>query len=161
MSSSSATGVGRSATAAGACSTSVVVAGRIGVNWNWGGGAGADNTGRHVVGLQLGGKWTEGTGFTENGVLVDGRLTKLGDELRWDYDWDEPLKPWRVEDPGGRLHLELTPRYDKHTKVEALVMGTETHQVFGTWSGTFITDDGERVEFDALQGFAEESRYRW
>ena len=39
------------------------------VTWNWGGGAG--RAGGHVVGLQVGGKWTEGSGFTENGLIVD------------------------------------------------------------------------------------------
>lgn len=129
--------------------------------WNWGGGAGRVSPDGPLIGLQLGGKWTEGTGFTENGVIVDGRLTKLGEELAWHYDWDEPMRPWHVEDPSGRLRLRLTPRFDKHTKVEALVMGTETHQVFGTWSGSFVTDGGERLAFDGLQGFAEESRSRW
>ena len=129
--------------------------------WNWGGGAGRSRPGGPVVGLQLGGRWTEGTGFTENGVLVDGTLTKLGAELRWDYDWNAPMRPWRVEEPNGRLRLELVPRYDKHTKIQALIMGTETHQVFGTWSGTFVTDGGETIELRGLQGFAEESRSRW
>ncbi len=128
--------------------------------WNWGGGAGRIADGR-VVGIQVGGRWTEGTGGTENGVLVDGRLTKLGRELRWTYDRDELLRPWRVEDPGGRLRLELTPRYDKHTLVDALVLSTETHQIFGSWSGSFTTDEGEVLTFEGLQGFAEESRSRW
>ena len=130
------------------------------ISWNWGSGAGRLADGR-VVGLQLGGRWTEGTGYTENGVLVDGRLTKLGQELRWSYDWAAPLLPWRVEDPGGRLSLTLSPRHDKHTRAEALVLRTETHQVFGSWSGTFTTDDGELLVLDGLQGFAEESRSRW
>lgn len=128
--------------------------------WNWGGGAGT-STGGRTVGLQLGGKWTEGTGSTENGVLVDGTLTKIGDELLWEYDWDMPLRPWRVESPDGRLRLELVPRYDKHTRIRAVVLSTETHQVFGTWSGSFLTDEGESIEFAGLQGFAEESRSRW
>jgi len=129
--------------------------------WNWGGGAGRAGAGGPVVGLQIGGRWTEGTGFTENGVLVDGRLTKLGDELRWDYDWDAPLRPWRVTDPAGRLRLALAPRHDKHTRIQAGLFATETHQVFGTWSGTFHPDAGEPIHFDGLQGFAEESRSRW
>lgn len=129
--------------------------------WNWGGGAGRAGPGGPVVGLQLGGKWTEGTGFTENGVLVDGRLTKLGEELRWEYDWDHPMRPWRVAEPNGRLTLELTPRFDKHTRVWAGIVSTETHQVFGPWTGCFVTDDGERIAFEGLQGFAEESRSRW
>lgn len=129
--------------------------------WNWAGGAGRVGAAGPVLGLQLGGRWTRGTGFTENGLLVDGRLTKLGDELRWDYDWDRPLRPWRVEDPGGRLRAELVPRHDKHSRIQAGVIATETHQVFGHWSGVLRPDGGEPLEFEGIQGFAEESRSRW
>jgi hypothetical protein len=129
-------------------------------NWNWGGGAGRSTDGR-VIGLQLGGKWTEGTRFTENGFLVDGRLTKVGDELTWDYRWDAPLTPWRVQAPDGSIDVTLAPRYDKHTRIQAGVMGMEVHQVFGHWSGRVCTDDGEEHRFHGLQGFAEESRSRW
>lgn len=130
------------------------------ITWNWGGGAG--RCGDHVVGLQFGAKWTEGTGFTENGVIVDGRLTKMGSELRWEYDWNDPMQPWRVVDPGGQLDVILTPRYDKHSQVDAGPdLSSETHQVFGTWSGRLVTDDGLALEFTRLQGFAEEARQRW
>lgn len=128
--------------------------------WNWGGGAGHADDGS-VVGLQLGGKWTEGTGLTENGVILDGRLTKIGAELTWDYSWNAPMRPWRVTDPSGHLDLFLTPRYDKHSNINAGVLKRETHQVFGDWSGWVADDAGRRVNFDGLQGFAEESRARW
>ena len=129
------------------------------ISWNW--GAGAGHCGDQLVGIQVGGKWTEGTGFTENGFLLDGRLTKLGSELAWDYSWDAPMRPWRVQDPGGQLDLILTPRHDKHTCVEAGDLGSETHQVFGTWSGRLITDEGRSLDVVGLQGFAEEARQRW
>ena len=130
------------------------------INWNWGGGAGT--SGDHVLGLQFGAKWTEGSGFTENGLIVDGRLSKLGRELDWEYDWNEPMRPWRVSDPGGQLECELTPRFDRHSAVEISDdLGSETHQVFGTWSGRFESDDGERGDFSGVQGFAEEARQRW
>ena len=128
--------------------------------WNWGGGAGRTGDGR-VVGLQLGGLWTEGTGATENGVVVDGRLTKLGDELTWTYDWDAPLRPWRVHHPDGSLDLTLAPVHDRHTAVDAVVLATEVHQVFGTWTGHVTTEDDVRVEVPGVLGFAEESRSRW
>lgn len=128
--------------------------------WNWGGGAGRSTEGA-VVGIQIGAKWTEGTGFTENGVIVDGVLTKIGDELTWDYDWDQPTAPWHVHLADGTFDLTLTPGYDKHTKVQALVMGTEVHQVFGTWSGHVTTDAGAVHHVDGIRGFAEESRSRW
>jgi hypothetical protein len=129
------------------------------ITWNWGGGAG--RSGPHVVGLQVGGKWTEGTGATENGIIVDGRLSKLGAELVWDYDWDDPMAPWHVTDPGGQLDVVLTPRFDKHSKLEGRKRGSETHQVFGTWSGRARTDDGLELDLADLQGFAEEARQEW
>ena len=129
------------------------------ITWNWGGGAG--RCGDHVVGLQFGAKWTEGSGFTENGVIVDGRLTKIGAELTWDYDWNAPMLPWHVVDPGGQLDVVLTPRFDKHSKLDGRKRGSETHQVFGTWSGRVRTDDGLELELIDVQGFAEEARQDW
>jgi hypothetical protein len=128
--------------------------------WNWGGGAGRTKDGT-VIGLQLGGKWTVGTGYTENALLVNGRLSKIGSELEWDYSWDDPMRPWRVSDPNGQLDVSLTPRYDKHDRLDLKVMSRETHLVFGTWSGTVTDDNGTRFEITEAQGFAEESRARW
>lgn len=53
-------------------------------------------------------------GATENGVLVDGRLSKIGRELEWTYDWHDPMSPWRVRDPGGQIDVTLSPRYDEY-----------------------------------------------
>jgi hypothetical protein len=125
------------------------------ITWNWGGGAGV--VGSHAVGIQIGAKWTAGTGFTENGVIVDGRLSKIGSELEWEYGWDSPMKPWHIVDPNGQLDIVLTPRFDKFTDGPA----GGTHQVFGTWAGRVVTDDGLSLTFDALQGFAEEARQDW
>ena len=130
------------------------------VRWNWGGGAGVSAQGS-VIGLQLGGKWTVGTGFTENGIIVDGRLTKIGEELEWTYQWDAPLRPWRVHNPDGSLDLVLAPTYDRHTRINAVVLATEVHQVFGTWSGHVTGDSGARQNIENIVGFAEESRSRW
>ena len=146
----------------GACSTSAAGAGRTARSAGTGAAAPVGSPTSTSSASSSAAKWTEGTGFTENGVIVDGRLTKLGHELRWTYDWDDPLTPWRVERsrrPARRSML--TPRFDKHTKVEALVLRSETHQVFGTWSGSFTTDEARSLTLEGLQGFAEESRSRW
>lgn len=127
--------------------------------WNWGGGAG--RVGSHVVGLQFGAKWTDGSGFTENGLLIDGRLHKIGRELELTYDWDAPLEPWRIVDPGGQIDVTLHPRFDKHSTLPGPNGGSETHQVFGTFAGTIRGDDGSELSFDALQGFVEEARQDW
>lgn len=122
------------------------------VRWNWGAGSGISD-GR-TIGLQVGARWTEGTGITENGVFVDGILHKISDELRWDYDLSHPLRPWRVR--GGGLDATLTPFYDKHSARNLGVVASRTHQCFGVWSGIF----GD-VAFDGLEGFAEDVHNRW
>jgi len=129
------------------------------LTWNWGAGSGrADGT---VVGLQFGARWTEGTGATENGFLLDGRLTKLGRELTWSYEWEDPTAPWSIEDPGGQLSVVLTPVHDKYTRTGGDDLGSEVHQVFGTYAGRVTDDDGRTVEFRGIPGFAEEARQRW
>ncbi len=131
------------------------------IRWNWAAASGASLDGR-MVGLQLGGKWTAGTGCTENGVCIDGRMTKISDELDWAYDWDDPMKPWRVSDPAsGRIEAELTPTKDKHTKTNIGIVSMEVHQCFGTWAGHLTTAGGDVIEFSGIPGFAEEARNRW
>jgi hypothetical protein len=130
------------------------------ITWNWGGGAG--RVGERVIGLQFGGQWTEGSGATENAVLVDGRLSKIGRELVFTYDWDNPLDPWTVTDPGGQLHLTLYPQFDKYTHTDVSEsLGSEVHQVFGRMEGSLTTDDGETLQFTNVVGFIEEARQRW
>ncbi len=127
--------------------------------WNWGGGAGFSDGRR--VGIQIGGKWTDGTGSTENGVFIDGRLHKIGDELEWRYRWDDPMQPWQVRSPDGSLDLVLTPVYDRHDRTNLGVAMNEVHQVFGHWSGTVPDGAGGTLGIGRFLGFAEESRARW
>lgn len=128
--------------------------------WNWGGGAGDSTDGRRVA-IQVGGRWTEGTGATENGVLVDGRLEKIGEELRWDYRWEAPMEPWRVRSADEALDVTLTPVHDRYGKTSVGVLHNEVHQVFGHWSGTVPDGEGGILTVDRILGFAEESLSRW
>lgn len=129
--------------------------------WNWAAGSGVAGDGTRV-GLQFGGKWTDGTGMTENAVCIDGRLHKLGTDLSWEYDALDWMKPWRIADPaGGRVELAFTPQYERKARTNVLVIATEVHQCFGTWSGWVTDDAGRRVCVDGVRGFAEEARSRW
>ena len=128
--------------------------------WNWGSGSGRSN-GR-VVGLQLGGKWTDGTGMTENALCIDGRLSKIGADLTWEYDRTDWLAPWRVRSPDGdQVDLSLHPAHERSDRTEVGLIGIDVHQCFGTWSGRVIDDRGERIVVDGVRGFAEEARMRW
>lgn len=126
------------------------------VRWNWGAGAGV--SGSHVVGLQLGGRWTADTGSTENAVVVDGRVHKVHDELRWDYDPSDYLAPWRVT--GDGLDLVLTPFHDRVARTNLGVVASSTDQCFGHWSGT-VRLGGDVIDVDGLAGWAEDVHNRW
>ena len=119
--------------------------------WNW--GAASGHTDGHVVGLQLGGKWTVGTAMTENALCVDGRLTKIGTELSWDYrKYDAP---WTIRTPDSdQVELIFTPFHDR-------APGPGTHQCFGHYNGQIRTDDGLTVTVDGLLGWAEQVHLVW
>ena len=126
------------------------------VSWNWGAGAGVSN-GR-TIGVQVGGRWTDGTGTTENGIVIDGRLHKIHDELHWDYDLADWRMPWRIT--GGGLDASFTPFYDKRSATNLGVVSSRTDQCFGHWSGAFTLDD-VTIVFDGIEGFAEDVHNRW
>jgi len=129
--------------------------------WNWAAGCGPASDGR-LVGLQMGGKWTAGTGFTENALCIDGRLTKIHEELEWQYDWDHPTRPWRVRTSGSdALDVTLAPCFDRYDSTDVVLLKMEVHQCFGTWSGRVRGADGVAAELHGIDGFAEEARNRW
>lgn len=123
------------------------------ITWNW---AAAAGPGRAIT---LGGTWTVGTGLTENGLFVDGRLHKIGDELEWDYDREQWGEPWRIR--GDRIDLTMTPFHERRARTRLGIVANETHQCFGHFTGWGLTDDGRRVDLDGLVGWAEEARNRW
>jgi Protein of unknown function (DUF2804). len=127
------------------------------VRWNWAAGSGVVDGRR--VGIQLGAQWTAGTGATENALFVDGRLHKISEELAFDYDTTDYLKPWHVR--GERADLVLTPFHDKVSRTALGVISTRTDQCFGHWTGWMATDAGERVRVDGAVGFAEDVHNRW
>jgi hypothetical protein len=127
------------------------------LTWNWAAGSGTVDG--EVRGIQLGGKWTAGTGSTENALLVGTRLHKLHDEVAWEYDARDWLRPWRIH--GDRLDVTFTPFHERAARTNLFVVASETHQCFGHFTGWAVDDSGERVSLDGLVGWAEEARNRW
>lgn len=127
------------------------------MTWNWAAGSGVvDGV---PLGLQLGGKWTDRTGATENALFVAGVAHHIGEELSWDYDLTAPMRPWRVR--GERVDATLTPFHVRVAKTSAVVVTGTTQQAFGTWSGWAVDDAGDRHCVDGLGGWAEQAHNRW
>ncbi|MFE4084119.1 hypothetical protein RKD47_000529 [Streptomyces albogriseolus] len=123
------------------------------VSWNWAAGCAPGRA------LQLGGRWTDGTGSTENALFLDGRLHKISDDLVWEYDRADWLRPWRITGP--RVEAEFRPFHVRTARTRLLVVSNDTHQCFGSFTGRARADDGSWVDLDGLTGWAEEARNRW
>lgn len=127
------------------------------VRWNWGAGSGV--WGGHTIGIQLGGRWTDGTGQTENGILVDGHLYKVHDDLTWTYDLADWRRSWHVS--GGGFEATLTPFHNRQSRTNLGVVASRTDQCFGKWSGSYSTPRGGTITFEGIEGWAEDVHNRW
>jgi uncharacterized protein DUF2804 len=115
--------------------------------WFWACAAGVRD-GR-AVGINLGGEWTRGTGVTENGLLVGGRLTKLDHEVLFQRG-----DVWRIDGPG--VELAFSPRTGRTVGANLGILASRLDWAYGTFSGSIA---GEAIA--DLPGWAEEHRARW
>lgn len=127
--------------------------------WNWAsfsGYCGADE-----VGINMGAKWTDGTGMNENGILLSGCLHKIREDIVFEYDDGDFMKPWRMRTASSdTVRLEFTPFYEKAGNANLLVISSRTHQMFGRYSGT-LQVEGRTISVNNLVGWAEEHVARW
>ncbi|MBR5260449.1 MAG: DUF2804 domain-containing protein [Eggerthellaceae bacterium] len=139
----------------------------------WQDGIGGNEPGGHVFGFNLGYGFGDTSAASENMVFVDGVAHKLGrvnfgiPELpeaasakllkdRFDF-----MNPWHFTDDEGRLDLVFTPSIDRCDYTDVKLIVSDQHQVFGSFSGYVILDDGTRFEVRDLRGFAEAVRNKY
>lgn len=130
-------------------------------SWNWAAASGIQHG--HIVGLNLGGKWTDGTGMNENGFVVDGLLTKIHEDLVWEYDDTDFLKPWRIYAPiSKQVDVYFEPIYNRNAENDWVIYKRRVNQAFGYFSGYVVPDQSkEQIEINDLFGWAEELHALW
>jgi hypothetical protein len=127
--------------------------------WNWAVCTGVQEG--ELVGVNLGGKWTTGTGANENGICVGGRLHKIMEDVRWEYDPSDWMKPWRLRtEHTDAVDLTLNPVVAHSKRLNLGLIGTGGVCCFGRFGGV-IRFEGNAVEIDDLVGWAEEFAHRW
>ncbi|MBW8639206.1 DUF2804 domain-containing protein [Hoeflea sp. WL0058] len=125
--------------------------------WNWGSASGHSDG--HEIGLQFGGKWTDGTPSTENALRIDGRVFKIGEELEWTYDRSDYMKPWTIR--GAGIDLIFTPVFDRHFDFDRMLVRSREDQCFGYYNGTIEDPAGKTIWISDLLGWVEEVHRRW
>jgi hypothetical protein len=125
--------------------------------WVWASASGFLGDGRRV-GLNLGFGFGDTSAATENTLILDGRIHKLAG-VEFDYDPGDFMRPWTMR--SERVDLTFTPVVERRARTNLLVIRSEVHQMFGTYSGTMTDDAGARHSVDGVVGWAEEHHAHW
>ena len=128
-------------------------------SWVWASCSGFLSDGR-TIGLNLGYGFGDNSAATENAVILDGRVHKLG-QVDFSYSSKDFMQAWHMYSPDGRLDLVFEPFYERVARTNVKLLYSEVHQIFGRYSGQFTSDTGEKIMLDDLAGFAEEHHARW
>ena len=115
---------------------------------------------RRRFGLNLGYGFGDTSAASENCIILDGKVHKLG-KIAFTFDPADYRKPWRMVSPDNRLELTFTPFFERVARTDAVVLKSEVHQMFGHYNGWVVTDAGEKIEIKDLIGWAEEHYARW
>jgi hypothetical protein len=125
--------------------------------WVWASASGFVD-GIRRFGLNMGFGFGDTSEATENTVLIDGLIHKLG-KVDFEYDPSNFMRPWTMT--SNRVDLEFIPFLDRSATTHLLLIDSGVHQVFGRYAGTVTLDDGETVRINDLVGWAEEHHARW
>src|SRR5690606_11770323 len=119
--------------------------------WNW--GMASQRSLGKVIGLNLGGKWTDGTGMTENAFFVNGKMTKIHEDILFHYDKEDYKKPWLIHTKfSGDVQLTFSPFFGRVSKTDVRLVKSEVHQLIGYYSGYVRYSDGKRLKITRLLG---------
>jgi hypothetical protein len=65
------------------------------------------------------------------------------------------MKPWKFSSSDGRFEMDFEPVLDRAAMIDAKIIVSDQHQVFGRLNGTAILDDGTKLEVRDMLMFAE------
>lgn len=127
--------------------------------WNWG-MASQRMRGRRI-GLNFGGKWTDGTGMTENAIFVDGIMTKIHEDVIFEYDRNDFMKPWTIRSKFSEtVDLKFNPFFERVAKTDAKLIRSEVHQVIGYYNG-IVKLENCSLRISQMMGCVEEHIAKW
>lgn len=123
--------------------------------WRWAFASG--KIGARPIALNLSEGFLTGS---ENVAWIDGQPVAVG-PVRFTFESQSPLAPWRIRSDDGALDLVFQPEGVRSQDIDLLLVMSRYTQPFGTFSGHLTAASGERVELDGLAGVAEDHAARW
>ncbi|WP_039935601.1 DUF2804 domain-containing protein [Leptospira inadai] len=128
--------------------------------WNWASMSYRPSP-KEVYGINLGGGWTDGTGTTENALLINGRIYKLPSDVNFEFDRKDPDKPWIIYTKDSKaVELTLTPTFHRKATSNVGIISSAVHQMIGNFDGVLRVGKNE-FRIKGGQGWAEDHIARW
>ncbi|ANU22328.1 DUF2804 domain-containing protein [Planococcus donghaensis] len=129
-------------------------------HWNW--AMASQRSLGKVIGLNLGGKWTDGTGMTENAFFVNGKMTKIHEDVLFHYDAENYKKPWLIHSKfSDDVRLTFSPFFERTSKTDIRLIKSEVHQLIGYYNGYVRYPDGRKLKITQLLGSIDDYYAKW
>lgn len=125
--------------------------------WNWACFSGQQQG--QLVGINLSCGVNE-TSYTENCLWLNGQLVKV-DTVRFDYNRDDLMQPWRVTSLDGQVELSFRPQGNHREKLNLGLFASNFNQLFGQFDGVLRPAGKKPIKIEALNGFVEEQYAKW
>lgn len=134
---------------------------RYSSTWNWASASGKIN--KNKIGLNFGAKWTDNTGYTENGIFYNGKLYKLSEQILFSYDKSDYKKPWTHKTvDSDRVNLTFHPIYERVAETNFILIASKVNQVFGYFNGYIRLEiNSEKIDITNLFGWSEDHYAKW
>lgn len=127
-------------------------------HWFW--GTGNDFVNGKPVGLNLGYGFGNTEAASENAVIYEGKVHKL-DDVEFLLPPDGRMKPWIITSSDGRAEGLFTPEIDRAAKFNFGLIKSDQHQLFGTFTGQMVLDDGTVLNLEDFRLSVEDIRHKW
>lgn len=127
--------------------------------WIWGSFSTMLSDGR-TIGINLGDKIGNNPHVTDNAIILDGKLNKIG-KVDFAYDPSHLENEWEINSQDSSLNLSFKPFLVRLAKTDLKVISSFLHQVFGYYSGTLKSESGELIKIENVLGWIEEHKAKW
>ena len=117
-------------------------------------------SGGRQLGFNLGYSSADTRAGTENAFFLDGKLHKL-DQVTFHIPSSNWLAPWRFTSNDDRLEMTFQPHQERSDRKVMFFHSLQRRQVCGFFSGAVVLDDGSRLPFQNITGFAERRKTRF
>lgn len=128
--------------------------------WNW--AMSSQRVRGRRIGLNFGGTWTDGTGMTENAVFIDGKMTKIHEDVIFTYNRDNFMEPWKIRTKfSDTVELTFTPFFERISSTDSRLFRIKTQRLTGYFDGDVKLHDGSALQIRKMLGCSTEQIVKW